>query len=369
MLRILCTVTTDLNHDQRMIRICSALAQAGYEVLLIGRTLPHSPPLADQPYTQTRLSCFFHRGKAFYLEFNLRLLFFLVFRRFDAVCAVDLDTLAPAYIAARLKGKPVVYDAHEYFTEVPELIGRSFTKWLWEALARTVVPRVDRAYTVGPALAEILSARYGVPFEAVRNVPVRKRNEAPSAKASDPVVLYQGALNRGRGLEQAIEAMALLPGVALWLAGEGDLSQTLRERVRQAGLQDRVRFLGRLAPDDLARATQKAWIGLNLLEAESLSYYYSLANKAFDYVQAGIPSLQMDFPEYRRLNAEWECFLLLSSLDPKVIAEAIRSLLGDTGRYQKLASNGMQAAEIWNWEVESPRLITLYAGLFISRQR
>ncbi|MBK8878431.1 MAG: glycosyltransferase [Haliscomenobacter sp.] len=352
-----------------MIRICLALAQAGYEVLLIGRTLPHSPPLPDQPYAQKRLSCFFHRGKAFYLEYNLRLLFFLLVHRFDAVCAADLDTLAPAFTAARLKGKPVVYDAHEYFTEVPELIGRPHTRRVWELLARAVVPRVDRAYTVGPALAEILSARYGVPFEAVRNVPVRKLNEAPSAKAPAPVVLYQGALNRGRGLEQAIDAMSLLPGVTLWLAGEGDLSQTLRERVRLAGLQDQVRFLGRLSPDDLSRETPKAWIGLNLLEAESLSYYYSLANKAFDYVQAGIPSLQMDFPEYRRLNAEWECFLLLPSLDADAIADAIRSLLADTGRYQNLAANCRQAAEIWNWEAESPKLITLYSGLFITRQR
>lgn len=367
--RIVCTVTTDLNHDQRMIRICSALAQAGYEVLLIGRTLPLSPPLAEQPYAQKRLTCFFHRGKAFYLEYNLRLLFFLLVNRFDAVCAVDLDTLAPAWIIAQLKRKPVVYDAHEYFTEVPELKGRSLTKGLWEALARAVVPRVDRAYTVGSALAEILSVRYDVPFEAVRNVPVRKLDLAASAKAPAPVVLYQGALNRGRGLEQAIDAMAFLPGVTLWLAGEGDLSQTLRERVRQAGLQDQVRFLGRLSPDYLARETPKAWIGLNLLEAESLSYYYSLANKAFDYVQAGIPSLQMDFPEYRRLNAEWECFLLLPNLDSNAIANAIRKLLADAGRYQSLAANCRQAAEIWNWETESPKLITLYSGLFITRQR
>ncbi len=367
--RIICTATTDLNHDQRMIRICSALTEAGYEVLLAGRRLPHSPPLARQPFAQKRLSCFFHRGKAFYLEFNLRLLVFLLINRFDAVCAADLDTVAPAYIAARLKGKPVVYDAHEYFTEVPELIGRSVTKRLWEALANSVVPRVDRAYTVGPALAEILSARYGIPFEVIRNVPTRKPNRTAPEKAPAPVVLYQGALNRGRGLEQVTEAMALLPGITLWLAGEGDLSDVLREQVRREGLQERVRFLGRLSPEDLARETPKAWIGLNLLEAESLSYYYSLANKAFDYVQAGVPSLQMDFPEYRRLNAEWECFVLLSTLDANAIAGAIRTLLGDAGLYRRLEANCSRAAASWHWEAEKPRLIAIYEGLRISRQR
>ncbi|MGB3617461.1 MAG: glycosyltransferase, partial [Catalinimonas sp.] len=122
--RVLLTVTTDLTYDQRMQRICRTLAGAGYDVHLVGRRRPHSRPLREEPYRQTRLPGRFERGKLFYLEFNIRLFFWLLLRRADAVCGIDLDTAGPAWAVARLKRVPFVYDAHEYFTEMEEVVRR-----------------------------------------------------------------------------------------------------------------------------------------------------------------------------------------------------------------------------------------------------
>ena len=110
--RIYLTVTNDLTYDQRMNRICSSLASAGYAVTLVGRKKRGSAPLQDKPFQQKRLFCFFEKGKLFYLEYNLRLLLFLLFQRFNIVCAIDLDTIMPCLISARLRGKKIVYDAH-----------------------------------------------------------------------------------------------------------------------------------------------------------------------------------------------------------------------------------------------------------------
>ncbi|HJS53916.1 MAG TPA: hypothetical protein VJ765_05210, partial [Chitinophagaceae bacterium] len=95
MKKIIFTVTNELTYDQRMQRICSTLAGAGYDVLLVGRKLKTSPPLSNKHYGQRRLNCCFKKGKLFYTEFNIRLFFFLLFKKMDCICAIDLDTILP----------------------------------------------------------------------------------------------------------------------------------------------------------------------------------------------------------------------------------------------------------------------------------
>jgi len=375
-MKIILTVTNDLAYDQRMMRICGSLAKAGHEVELVGRLRPGSPPLPEMPYRQTRLLCYFEKGKLFYIEYNLRLLIWLLFRRFDALCAIDLDTILPCLWASRLHRKPCVYDAHEYFTEVPEVARRPRIRRIWERVARYAIPRMKRCYTVGDCLAGILSERYRVPFASIRNVPSPVPPNSSSALGnsaelefggtgarSPKIILYQGALNEGRGLETAIEAMQEIEGAVLWLAGEGDLSANLREKVAQLGLAQKVRFLGFVLPKELPGITEQAWIGLNLLENKGLSYYYSLANKAFDYIQAGLPSVQMDFPEYRKLNEDWQVFELVAGPEVETLRQAIRKLLHDTAHYQKLQEHCRKAAATLNWEQEEQKLLALYERL------
>ena len=361
--RIICTVTNDLTYDQRMIRICSSLAKAGYKVLLVGRKRPSSIELNKQPFEQKRLNCFFQSGKLFYLEYNIRLFLYLLFSPFDILCAVDLDTILPCLYASKWKRKLCVYDAHEYFTEVPEVVRRPAIKKVWERIANHAIPKIPNCYTVGPELANIFEKTYGPKFETIRNVPFSQKEEAkPSAP---PVILYQGALNEGRGLEQAIQAMKHLEGVELWLAGEGDLSQPLRQLVQEEDLATKVRFLGFVPPNKLKDITLKASIGLNLLENKGLSYYYSLANKAFDYIQAGVPSITMDFPEYRSLNEEYATFILLDVLSAEKIAESILQLLEDKDLYHQLRLNCLEAKQVLTWEQESEKLLAFYANLLI----
>ncbi len=359
-MEIICTVTNDLAYDQRMIRIAGALREAGHDVLLVGRHKPDSPALTARPFRQQRLRCRFQKGPLFYAEYNLRLLLFLLFRPCDLIYSVDLDTILPALIAGKLRRKKLVYDAHEYFTEVPELDGRPLVRKSWEWIGRFAAPRVDQAITVGPALAQVLSNKYGIPFEVIRNLP---RLQPPTAQRSipeQPILLYQGVLNEGRGLETAIRAMQHLPSCRLWLAGEGDCSAELRRLTTALGLQERVVFLGYLAPEALLEVTVRATIGLNLLEARSLNYYYSLANKALDYIQAGLPSVQMDFPEYVRINQEYHTFVLLTELSETALTQTIRNLLRDRDYYDQLQTNCRKAAKVLHWEREQETLLRLF---------
>ncbi len=364
MKRLIFTVTNDLNYDQRMIRICTTLSRAGYDVILVGRQKKASLPLSDHPFNQVRLACYSEKGKLFYLEFNIRLLFYLIRQPFDGLCSVDLDTLLPGVLASRLKGKLLLYDAHEYFSEVPEVVDRPAIKKAWEILAQLLLPYVRKAYTVGPQLARELTNRYDLFFESIRNLPYSRSKTPISAKHSPPVILYQGALNEGRGLEESIEAMQQIEHAQLWLAGEGGLSASLRARVVEQDLQEKVKFLGYVRPENLPAITAQATLGLNLLHQKGLSYYLSLANKTFDYIQAGLPALNPDFPEYRDLHQKYGCLVLVPSLDPKAIAQQINTLLNHPRQLEHLIDKCYHARKDLCWEKEEIKLLQLYQDLF-----
>ena len=361
--KLIFTVTNDLNYDQRMIRICSSLSKNGYEVLLVGRRKKSSLAIVEQTFAQKRLYCYFEKGKWFYMEYNLRLFFFLLFQKFDLVCGIDLDSLLPALWVARLKGKLCVYDAHEYYTESPEIVNRGLIKKIWTLVGAITIPKVDGAYTVCQSLATIIGGRYGITFDLIRNMPFAIPPQKEDLRPNEKVLLYQGALNDGRGLPELITAMKSIDGAILWLAGEGDLSKTLRKQVIDLALENKVKFLGYVLPAELKNYTQKAHIGLNLLENKGLSYYYSLANKAFDYIQSEKPAIHMDFPEYRSLNEEYETSVLLPDLKIENIIKAISELVSDEEKYQRLKENTKAAKIVYNWEKEEKELLRIYNKL------
>ena len=376
MKQIILTVTNDLNHDQRMQRICNTLAANGYSVRLIGRQKKNSKPLSRQNFKQKRLKCWFNKGKMFYLEINCRLFFYLLFSRFDGVCGVDLDTLLPCYLVSKLKKKICIFDAHELFADVPELIGRPHTQKIWQHLENRIVPQLTFAYTVNESLANIFFQRHKTHFAVVRNLPqtmptdeqdLINKNiilETQTHILPHSFVLYQGAVNVGRGLEQTIEAMALLKSpIDLLIAGEGDRLEPLKKLVGERKLSHKIRFLGNIKPQELKTITQKASIGINLLEHTNLNYYYSLANKFFDYISAEIPQICSNFPEYQRINQTFCVAKLINDLEPKTIAQEIDRLLEDQTIYNELKKNCSQAKKTLNWQTEEQVLLNFYKNI------
>ncbi len=386
--RIIFTVTNDLRYDQRMLRICTTLSAAGYEVTLVGRNLPSSIPLQPQPYQQIRLKhLIFTAGKLFYLEFNLRLLFFLFFQRFDAVCSIDLDTSIPGILVSKIKNKPHLFDAHELFTHTPEVARRKSIQKIWEVVQKFTFKHTKSAFTVGPAIAQYFEEKYNIPVAVVRNMPTNSRADNPNTTYqahteinqlnSDNInppspawqskinaiqgkrfILYQGALNEARGLESMIHAMTEIPAI-LVLAGEGDLSQTLRNLTQSLHLEHKVIFLGMVPPNELPQLTKQAYIGYNVSQNAGLSYYLSLNNKFFDYTKALLPSLINPFPEYLALMKEFEVGLPTEPTVEDIITQA-NQLFTNQILYDEIKSNCKLASEKWTWENETPTLINIF---------
>ncbi|RNI27273.1 glycosyltransferase [Rufibacter immobilis] len=356
---IVFTVTTDLNHDQRMTRIAGSLARAGYQVTLVGRRLPRSSKLEGRPYKQHRITCHFHKGPFFYLEYNLRLMLWLFRNRFDVYGAVDADTALAAIFAAVWQRKPLVYDAHELFSEMPEVVNRPMVKNCWAFMEKLAFRRATLAYTVSASLVSYFHAKYRRPVHLVRNMPQRQATYA--LPDNPPYFIYQGALNEGRALETVLQAMVQVPARFI-ICGDGPLLPQLKALARQLGLEDKVMFKGNVPPAELVKITAAAWAGIMLLKPQGLSYYYSLANKFFDYVQAGIPQVCVPFPEYQQLNAQHEV-ALLAQAEVEEVRNALLTLLQDSETYHRLQQNCLRAREAWCWEMEEQQLVALYARI------
>jgi glycosyltransferase involved in cell wall biosynthesis len=366
---IIFTVTNDLNYDQRMQRIARTLSAAGFSVELVGFEKKDSIALREEAYSQRRLRLLFRKGKLFYLEYNLRLFWYLFWANPKVFGAIDVDTVWAHASAAKLRGKKMVLDAHEYFSELPEIRNRPRVKWFWSILERRFLSRSKHNYTVSRTIAREFEQRYGQPFRFIPNYPLRSKYE--HAEMSPPVheklqagetyMIYQGALNEGRGLETCIRVAAKLK-LKFFIAGEGEISEELRLLCKKMKAEKYVVFLGRLEPLELQQWTCHAWLGLNLLEAWGRSYRFSLSNKFFDYVHAHIPQISMAFPEYITFNEEFEVASLIKASSETELEQAIIHLQ-DESTYNRMKQACVPASEKWCWENLQQALVDMYKQL------
>jgi len=310
---------------------------------------------------QIRLPCFFKKGKLFYLEYNLRLFIYLLFQRADCICAIDMDTIVPCYGVSRLKGIRRVYDAHEYFSQLNEVISRPLIYRFWHYLEKMMIPRFPNGYTVCQSLAKAFNEKFGVSYEVIRNVPILE--PLPLREKVENTLLYQGAVNKGRGLDNVVAALQQTK-VVLWVCGEGNFMRQMKEAVTRHEVSDKVIFWGILNPDDLKQKTAAAWIAINPFEKTGLNQFLSLSNKFFDYLHARLPQITMNYPEYRHYNQQYEVALLIDDLNPDTIAKAINRLISDVSLYNKLVANCTKAREEWNWQREEKNLLLFYQKLF-----
>lgn len=358
-MRAIVCVTNDLSTDNRVHRTCVVLCELGYEVLLVGRELPDSPPL-QRPFATKRMRLFFRKGPLFYAEYNLRLYFLLLVTRAGLLVANDLDTLLACYLA---KGKrALVYDSHEYFTEVPELQGRAARK-AWLAIERWIFPKLKHVITVNGSIANAYRERYGVPVEVVRNIPMHKElGPLPSRSGLDLpedrfiLVLQGSGINVDRGGEEAVLAMQELPDALLLIIGGGDALPVLERLIKEYALEGRVRLLPRMPYERMMQYTRNADLGLSLDKDTNLNYRFSLPNKLFDYFRAHIPALVTDLPEVAGIVRKYEAGELIPRCEPAQIAASVKALMADAERRKQLRLNAIFAATELDGEREKDAL-------------
>jgi len=246
--KIILCVTGNPVYDQRVLKEAKSLSSIA-KVVLVGRNYPKEKNKLHVPFALHYFSLLFHKNVFFYAEYNIRLFFYLIFQQYKVAVANDMDTLPAVFLAAKLKRKAIIFDSHEIFSEVPELVNKAIIKKCWQLLENFLIPKIDYGFTVSESIIKYYKKRFNKEFLLLRNLPVkaplvRKTNlnkyDIPENKI---LILYQGALNKGRGLELMIESMSFFDdNYMLLLIGRGDLDKQLRNKVEDMNLTKKVSF-------------------------------------------------------------------------------------------------------------------------------
>lgn len=362
-MKILISVTSDLVTDQRVHRAANTLFEQGFDVTLIGRRLSNSAAIERQ-YKTRRFKLWFEKGPLFYASFNLRLFLFLLFNKADMLLANDLDTLLPNYLVGRLKSIPIIYDNHEYYTGVPELQQRPMVRGIWKFIERTIFPTLKYVYTVNDSIRKLYQEEYQVEIGVVRNVPFKRPGEIKKAEIGLPkdqkIILYQGAgINVDRGLEEAVESMKYLNGYILLIVGGGDKIEDIKKQAAHVDLKGKIIFTGKIPFEKLHSYTSLAQIGLSLDKDTNINYRFSLPNKIFDYIQAGVPVLASRLPEVSRIVEGYKIGAFIDSHDPKHIASRIEEIFSQPALFQQWNINLKTASEQLCWEEEKKKFLEI----------
>lgn len=363
------SVINDLATDHRVQKTCFVLKECGYDVVLHGRLLKNSMPLPEWPFKVKRAKLLFTKGPLFYFFYNLRLFFFLLFNKSHLLIANDLDTLPANYLAARLKKTPLIYDSHELFCDVPELLKTPLKRKIWQSVESFIVPKLRFCVTVNDSIARILSKKYSVPFLSVRNIPdlpqtLQAKTKSELGLAEFPYVLIlQGAgLNMDRGVEELIQSMSFIENAVLLIIGHGDNWEELIKLNQSLHLEKKIRFIPKIPRNVLLQYTCMADLGLSLDKNTNPNYFNSLPNKVFDYIHCGVPILASRLPEIEQVLTNYQVGTFIDKHQPQHIADKIKQLLGSK-ELEVYKANTTKAKAALSWEHEKLKLKGLITGI------
>ena len=367
--KIIISVTNDLSFDQRVAKMCNTLYDLGFDITLVGRLLPESAPI-ERKYKTKRLKLHFTKGALFYAFFNIRLFFVLLFAKVDIYHSNDLDTLLANYLASKIRRKPLIYDSHEYFLGVPEIQDRKSVKKAWTTIERFIFPKLKTIVTVNQSIADLYKKDYRKELIIIRNLPTRqivtqtKSKEDLGMPSNKKIVILQGAgINVDRGSEELLEAIALSNQFVLYIIGTGGVIEELKKRALKNDLKNKIVFIGRIPYVEMMQYTLNADVGVTLDKDTNINYRFSLPNKIFDYMKAGIPVLASNLKEVANVVNHHKVGIVIPNHAPQTILEGLENLTQNKEQQATFGKNGKQAIETLNWETEVIPIKKIYKKL------
>ncbi len=364
------SVINDLVTDQRVHKSCVALQKSGYEVILIGRKLRDSLPVSSRPYRTVRMRLIFTKGSLFYAEFNIRLFLYLFFHSCNLLLSNDLDTILPNYFISRFRKIPLIYDSHEYFTETPELINRKLVQGIWKQIEKFVLSRLNKMITVNESIALLFRQQYGIDVTVVRNIPPTLESQLNKTKDDlglpndKQIIILQGSgINIDRGAEELVLAMQFLQNTLLVLIGGGDAMPVIRNIISDKQLESSVLLLPKMNYPEMMEITRLADLGFTIDKDTNLNYRFSLPNKLFDYIHAGIPVIASPLVEIKSIIDAFQIGGYIESHDPQSIAMTIQGFFDQPDLIEKWRFNLKFAAQSLCWENEEKILLAYFKSI------
>lgn len=302
--------------------------------------------------------------------------------KYDIVWANDLPTLYPAYKVSKKLGCRLIFDSHEIYTEtINQFFPRNATgirKILFsfiiklmrrhgERIERKLFSSIHTFITVNQSLLNYFQTNYPVKNGVVlMNVPKLSKNTSHDLvnynklftwDEKSKIIIYQGYLNEGRGIQYFVEIMKNLPHYfKMVIIGSGPLKKDLQNEVNKFSLENRIRLIDTVPLNELSNYTRGAHLGINLLESFNLSKQLASPNKLFEYIHAGIPVIATNTIENAKVLKKFNVGKLTIN-DSEVIANHIKNLFKEKNDQYSLGL--FSSKEYYNWGKQEELLLSI----------
>jgi glycosyltransferase involved in cell wall biosynthesis len=300
----------------------------------------------------------------YYLRFAIILSCRILFTKADFIFAEDIYTLPFAVIFGKLRGAKIIYDSREVYGHLAGLSKKKYLQSLLSWIEKTFIHSVYKTMTTGELDSLHIEKEYGLEKTIVmRNLPLYCKIENPfdfrkhyKLNKDIKILLYQGVILHGRGLKLIFEILGEIDNCVLIILGGGEYTDYYKKLCSDKGLDNKVFFFGKIPQDQLLSYTAGADIGLSVIENLSLSYYYALPNKMFEYILAGVPVLASNFPQMKDVIDKYNVGLYIDPEDINELKKTLQLMINDNNIRQKLSLNCFEAAKELNWENEIQKL-------------
>ncbi|HEY4936356.1 MAG TPA: glycosyltransferase [Puia sp.] len=374
---IIVTVISDLVTDYRVHKICQTLHENGFRVLLTGTRNKRSLPLKPRDYQTDRLKTWFGSTALFYAEFNTRLFFRLFREKASIYLGNDLDVMPATMLIARLNKKPLVYDSHEYFLGIAGMDKKPLRRSVWQFIETRVFSNLKYMYTVSESILNLYRRNYHKKLFVVRNLPLKNpltpdltQEETDWIGSIDRkipenknLLIFQGAgINESRGAEELVYSMLFLDAADfhLLIIGGGDVFGKLEKIIHQNQLSEKITLVSKVPFAVLGHFTRKAQLGLSIDKPIVQNHKYSLPNKLFEYLHAGVPVLASRLVEQERIINQYDVGGFIEDHHPEHIAGKIKEIFGDPEMLKRWKQNTFRVREELNWENESKIVLDIF---------
>ncbi len=369
------SVSNDLYNDNRVLRTCSSLSSLGLNVKVIckdttkNRKKQYAPLEKKYSFLRIhRLGFIFRKNFLYYAELNIRIFCTLLFQKVDILWANDLDTLPANYIISKLKHIPLIFDSHEMFCYVAELRPNSFQQKCWLKIEKSIVPKLKYIVTVCNPIKEYFKKQYNVDATVIRNIPPYIENNNPKKvfPLTEKYIIWQGATNIDRGLEELITAMQYID-CKLIICGNGDIFPLLQKLVNTYHLHTKVLLKGKIDFEKMMLLTRNASLGISIDKPTNQNYAISLPNKIFEYINSATPVLYSPLTEIKAIEEEFITGIALQGYETSTLASQINEILSNNSLLQQLSDNCLIAQKYLNWQNEQQILHNLLETILQQR--
>ncbi|MDW7731262.1 MAG: glycosyltransferase [Methanolobus sp.] len=366
-------VTNPCINDARVLKEATSLSKDGHELVVWAVSKNGIPTFQQKDgFSIKRISKKMKENSLLgKLEHSPKFIYHSIKENADVYHAHDLSTLLECYIASRWNRSKVIYDSHELF--IRNYNNKNNYMNIYYYLEHFLIKKVDSIITVNDFIAEELQQRYNLKKEIVvlMNCPaLEDENDDDNNCSNDDIlknkaagkqiIIYQGVMQKGRGLIQLVESMKYLDdNYFLLMVGDGPLKNKIEEVAKEEDIKN-IYFTGLVNFTHLFEYTKMANLGVILFENNSLNNYYASPNKLFEYIHCNLPILAPNYPFISSIVQKYNIGMLIDEIEPKKIADAIKNILSDQDRYFFMKSNTDVAKKDLNWENEEKKLLELY---------